>query len=93
MVRVVRDRRAPRIGEAEGAAVAGALVFFQLYHLDDVRDARVPAVGRRAAAGGRLVRRLAMGAGTEQGRRAQGPMPHAAVLMRALLWERLLISC
>ena len=25
MVGVVRDRRAPRIGEAEGAAVAGAL--------------------------------------------------------------------
>ena len=92
MVGVVRDRRAPRIGEAEGAAIPRALVFFQRYHLDDVRDARVPAVGGRAGAGRRLVACLAMGAIDEQGRCAQGP-PHAAVLMRALLWERLLISC
>ena len=76
VVGVVRDRLTLWIGEAEGAAVRRALVFFQLYHLDDVRDARVPAVGRRAAAGRRLVGRLGAGGIAQQGRRCQAP--HAA---------------
>ena len=71
----VRDRLTPGVGEAEGAAVRRALVLFHLDHLDDVRDARVPAVGRRAAAGRRLVGCLCAG-GAEQGRRCQAP--HAA---------------
>ena len=84
MVGVVRDRSTLWIGEAEGAAVSGALVFLQLYHLDDVHDARIPAVGRRAAAGGGLV--ACLGAGAEQGRRCQAPHAAPTRIDAELVW-------